>query len=139
MDGSYRSFGSIPTREGPLEEDRALKARVAELRARIVDPEGRLGRNPRNSSRPPSSSRPFGNAAERAVRPGVLRRKGAFGTDSARGSRFVERVMTVAATCRRQGRNVLEYVTRACEATLHCETAPSLLPEPMASALNAAA
>ncbi len=82
---------------------------------------------------------PTNNAAERAIRPGVLWRKGSFGTDSARGSRFVERIMTVAATCRQQGTNVLEYVTRACEATLRCQPAPSLLPEPVASTLSAAA
>jgi len=82
---------------------------------------------------------PTNNAAERAIRPGVLWRKGSFGTDSARGSRFVERIMTVAATCRQQGRNVLDYVTRACEAALRCEPAPSLLPEPEASTPSVAA
>lgn len=82
---------------------------------------------------------PTNNAAERAIRPGVLWRKGSFGTDSARGSRFVERIMTVAATCKQQGRNVLDYVTRARKATLRGEPVPSLLPEPAASALGAAA
>jgi hypothetical protein len=82
---------------------------------------------------------PTNNAAERAIRPGVLWRKGSFGTDSARGSRFVERIMTVAAACRQQGRNVLDYVTRARQATLRGELAPSLLPESMASPMSAAA
>jgi transposase len=82
---------------------------------------------------------PTNNAAERAIRPGVLWREGSFGTDSARGSRFVERIMTVAATCRQQGRNVLDYVTRARQATLRGELAPSLLPESMASPMSAAA
>ncbi len=40
---------------------------------------------------------------------------------------------------RQQGRNVLDYVTRARKATLLGEPAPSLLPEPAASALGAAA
>lgn len=80
---------------------------------------------------------PTNNAAERAIRPGVLWRKGSFGTDSARGSRFVERIMTVAATCKQQGRNVLDYVTRACEATLCSEPVPSLLPQLAASTLAA--
>lgn len=71
---------------------------------------------------------PTNNAAERAIRPGVLWRKSSFGTDSERGSRFVERMMTVAATLRQQGRNVLDYVTRAREAALTGERAPSLLP-----------
>ena len=60
---------------------------------------------------------PTNNTAERAVRPGVLWRKGSFGTDSPRGSRFAERMMTTVATCKQQGRNVLDYVTSAVEAS----------------------
>ena len=44
---------------------------------------------------------PTNNAAERAIRPGVLWRKGSFGTQSAQGSRFVEAMMTVVATLRK--------------------------------------
>ena len=73
---------------------------------------------------------PTNNAAERAVRPGVLWRKGSFGTQSAAGSRFVERLMTVVATLKQQRRNVLEYLTTACEAALRGEKVPSLLPTP---------
>jgi transposase len=71
---------------------------------------------------------PTNNAAERAIRPGVLWRKGSFGTQSAEGSRFVEAMMTVVATLKQQHRNVLEYLTTACQAALCGETAPSLLP-----------
>jgi len=71
---------------------------------------------------------PTNNAAERAIRPGVLWRKGSFGTHSAEGSRFVEAMMTVVTTLKQQHRNVLDYLTAACEAALHGETAPSLLP-----------
>lgn len=71
---------------------------------------------------------PTNNAAERAIRPGVLWRKGSFGTQSAEGSRFVESMMTVVATLKQQQRNVLEYLTTACEAALRGEAAPSLLP-----------
>ena len=49
----------IPTREELLEENRALKAQVAGLLARIADLESRLGRNSRNSSKPPSSDPPW--------------------------------------------------------------------------------
>jgi len=73
---------------------------------------------------------PTNNAAERAVRPGVLWRKGSFGTQSAAGSRFVERLMTVVATRKQQRRNVLEYLLAACEAALRGEKVPSLLPTP---------
>jgi len=71
---------------------------------------------------------PTNNTAERAIRPGVLWRKGSFGTQSAAGSRFVESLMTVVATLKQQRRNVLEYLTAACEAALRGEEAPSLLP-----------
>jgi len=71
---------------------------------------------------------PTNNTAERAIRPGVLWRKGSFGTHSAQGSRFVESMMTVVATLKQQQRNVLEYLTTACEAALHDAPAPSLLP-----------
>jgi transposase len=64
----------------------------------------------------------------RAIRPGVLWRKGSFGTQSAQGSRFVEAMMTVVATLKQQQRHVLDYLTAACEAALHDEPAPSLLP-----------
>ena len=71
---------------------------------------------------------PTNNAAERAMRAGVLWRKGSFGTQSATGSRFVERMMTVVATLRQQERNVLEYVTAACQAAIRGKAPPSLLP-----------
>jgi transposase len=72
---------------------------------------------------------PTNNAAERALRPGVLWRKGSFGSHSTAGSRFAERMLTVAITLRQQRRNVVDYVTLACEAALRGEPAPSLLPE----------
>ena len=71
---------------------------------------------------------PTNNAAERSIRPGVLWRKGSFGTQSAAGSRFVESMLTVVATLKQQQRSVLEYLTAACEAALRGEAAPSLLP-----------
>ena len=71
---------------------------------------------------------PTNNAAERALRPGVLWRKGSFGTQSAAGSRFVESMMTVVTTLKQQQRNVWEYLTTACDAALRGDTAPSLLP-----------
>lgn len=72
---------------------------------------------------------PTNNIAERAVRHAVLWRKACFGTDSENGSRFVERILTTVATLRMQKRNVLDYVTAACEARLRGEPGPSLLPQ----------
>jgi transposase len=71
---------------------------------------------------------PTNNTAERSIRPGVLWRKGSFGTQSEEGSRFVESMMTVVSTLKQQQRNVLEYLTEACAAALRGAAAPSLLP-----------
>ena len=71
---------------------------------------------------------PTNNTAERAIRPGVLWRKGSGGTQSAKGSRFVESMLTVVSTLKQQQRNVLAYLTEACDAPLRGKAAPSLLP-----------
>ena len=72
---------------------------------------------------------PTNNEAERALRHGVLWRHTSFGTHSADGSRFVERLLTVRDTLRQQQRSVLDYLTTACHAALHQQPAPSLLPQ----------
>ena len=69
---------------------------------------------------------PTNNLAERIVRQGVLWRKGSFGTQSERGARYVERILTVCATCRLQGRSVIEYVRDACRCHLNGIPVPSL-------------
>lgn len=56
---------------------------------------------------------PTTNPAERALRPAVIWRRVSFGTQSERGSRFVERILTVCATLKQQNRNVLDYLTAA--------------------------
>jgi transposase len=71
---------------------------------------------------------PTNNAAERALRHAVIWRRISGGTASESGSRFVERMLTVVATCRQQGRNVLEYLTSCFEADRRGQLIPSLLP-----------
>jgi hypothetical protein len=61
---------------------------------------------------------PTNKAAERALRRAVLWRRKSFGTQSETGSRFVERILTVIATLKQQGREVLEYLTAACPSTM---------------------
>src|SRR3954462_4102655 len=51
---------------------------------------------------------PTNNAVARALRHAVFWRRISGGTDSADGSRFVERMLTVVASCRQQRRNVLD-------------------------------
>jgi transposase len=73
---------------------------------------------------------PTNNAAERALRPAVLWRKASQGTRSEEGSRYVAAVLSVTATCRRQGRHVWDYLTSVFDAALRGQPAPSLLSSP---------
>jgi len=65
---------------------------------------------------------PTNNHAERELRAFVLWRKGSFGTQSERGERFAERMMTVAHTARKQGRAVLDFLVGSV--TAHLDGAP---------------
>ena len=71
---------------------------------------------------------PTNNAAEQAIRPAVLWRKCSYGSQSAEGSLFVGRMMTVVTSLRRQQRHVLDYLSEACRAKRLGLPAPSLLP-----------
>jgi hypothetical protein len=102
-----------------------------------VSPASRAGLANTAPGSPAVAPGAFGPApASRAVwrRRGVLWRKISFGSWSARGSRYVERLLSVVATLRQQKRNVLEYLTAACRAALRGEDAPSLLPSTEAPA-----
>jgi transposase len=71
---------------------------------------------------------PTNNLAEQQIRFYVLWRKSSFGTQSERGNRFVERMMTTTATCKLQGKNRYEFLTSAVGAYFKNQPAPSLLP-----------
>jgi transposase len=71
---------------------------------------------------------PTNNYGERTLRQGVIYRKLSFGTRSERGSRFVERILTVVTTLKQQRRNPLEFLTQALWAYRRGLPAPSLLP-----------
>ncbi len=68
------------------------------------------------------------DASERALRPAVLWRRSSLGTQSQDGSLFVSRLLTVVTSLRLQQRNVLDYLTQACQAKRQGQPAPSLLP-----------
>jgi transposase len=70
---------------------------------------------------------PTNNAAERALRHAVMWRKTSYGVQSEWGARFVERVLTVAATCRQQDQDVLTYLVGCCEAWNRRSTPPALI------------
>jgi transposase len=72
---------------------------------------------------------PTNNAAEQALRFGVLWRKMCYGTKSLAGSQFVARVLTVKATLGKQNRNVHAFLRAACEAHRNGKPTPSLLPD----------
>jgi transposase len=69
---------------------------------------------------------PTNNAAERALRHAVLMRKIQGGTQSDRGSRWIERIQSVRETCRLQGRPLLDWLTGAATAAHHGQPIPSL-------------
>ena len=73
---------------------------------------------------------PTNNFAERELRPAVQMRKLSFGTDSARGSRFFERIMTVAMSLRQQKRGLMDWLTEAFRAFRLGQTGPSLILAP---------
>jgi transposase len=70
---------------------------------------------------------PDNNAAERALRHGVIWRKLSLGTASAGGSRYVERLLSVVETCRQGGRSVPAYLTACFEANRSGRPMPSPL------------
>jgi len=80
---------------------------------------------------------PTNNAAERALRPAVLWRKGCFGSRSAEGCRFVERLLSVRATCVQQQRALFAFITTAVGAAWAGEAAPRLIPAPAWAASSA--
>ena len=70
---------------------------------------------------------PHNNLAERMIRPAVLWRKSSFGTQSPRGSRFAECMLTVTQTLKLQGRGVLDFVESSIRAHRTGSPAPKLL------------
>ena len=71
---------------------------------------------------------PSNNKAERALRPLVVWRKVCYGTQSLRGSEFLQRIFTVIASCQQQQRRILDFLTQAIQAHLKLGSAPSLVP-----------
>ena len=77
---------------------------------------------------------PTNNAAERAIRPAVIWRRTSFGSQTAAGSNFVARMLTVVTTLKSQRRNVLEFMARTVSAKRLGQATPTLLPQvPIAS------
>jgi len=70
---------------------------------------------------------PTNNHGELELRDFVLWRKRSFGSQSERGERFAERVMTAVRTARKQGKDVLDFMVGSVTAYIDGTTAPRLL------------
>lgn len=129
-------------RDGTMKRDvfqkkvRVIRRTVKELlRCGIVDSlpcSGMCGELLRSESRLWTFARiegvePTNNIAERSIRPAVLWRKTSFGVQSERGGRFAERMLTVRASCRMQGKCVADFVKNAVMARRNGTRAPSLV------------
>jgi transposase len=68
------------------------------------------------------------NAVERRLRHPVQWRKTSYGTASETGSRFVESLLTVLATCQQHQRNVVTYLTACYRAFFTGAAPPFLIP-----------
>ena len=68
------------------------------------------------------------NQSERDPRHAVILRKTSYRTQSDRGSRFIERMLTVVKSLAAQNRNVLDFLIAALETKTMGSHAPSLLP-----------
>jgi transposase len=56
---------------------------------------------------------PTNNHAEQQLRPLVISKKLTFGTQSDRGSRFIERIFTVVMTCKQQSRDIFAFLVES--------------------------
>jgi len=70
---------------------------------------------------------PTNNATERAIRHVVIDRHVTQGTCGQKGMRWCERAWTIIATCKKQGRNVFEYIHNAVIAHWTKQRSPLLL------------
>jgi transposase len=70
---------------------------------------------------------PTNNAAERALRHGVLWRKQSHGPRSGVGSDYLACIWSVVETCRQQGRDVWSFLTACLSAAAEGRLVPSLL------------
>ena len=71
---------------------------------------------------------PTNNAAELALRLGVLWRRTSYGSYSLRGCEFVASMLSVVATCKKQGRSVLNFIQDSLDAFLRNIPGPTLRP-----------
>jgi transposase len=69
---------------------------------------------------------PTNNAAERAIRPAVVWKKRSYGVESERGARYVEAMLSIWATCRRNDVNAVSYLREVIHAHRSKTTVPNI-------------
>jgi transposase len=70
---------------------------------------------------------PTNNRAERALRGPVIHRKLSLGSQSERGERMIERLLSASVTCRQQHRSLFAYLADALTASVRGDPVPSLV------------
>ena len=70
---------------------------------------------------------PTNNVAERALRGPVIHRKLSLGSQSERGERTIERLLSASVTCRLQGRSLFAYLADLLGARVRGDPVPLLL------------
>jgi transposase len=76
----------------------------------------------------PERVQPTNNAAERGLRPVVIKRKLCFGSHSENGLRATERLLSIDGSCRLQHRSLFAYLADTMTAAATGQPIPSLLP-----------
>jgi transposase len=71
---------------------------------------------------------PTNNEAERQLRHAVILRRISGGSQSERGNRWTERILSIVETCRKQGIPVYQYLIDAITAFTHGRPIPTLVP-----------
>jgi hypothetical protein len=69
---------------------------------------------------------PTNNAAEQAIRPAVLWKKRSFGVESERGARYVESMLSIWMTSRRNGVNPIQFLRELVKNSRSGLPAPSI-------------
>ena len=69
---------------------------------------------------------PTNNHAERGLRGAVIYRKLSLGSQSERGERTIERLLSASVTCRLQRRSLFAYLSDVLEASVRGDPVPSL-------------
>ena len=71
---------------------------------------------------------PTNNAAERAIRPAVLWKKRSFGVESEREAQYVESMLSIWMTSRRNGVNPIKFLRELVNSSRSNAPVPSIFP-----------